>query len=76
MTDQLLTCANCGNPFVYSVYEQIRDSKKISGLRSQISDKTHKKCTMYPVPCTIPQLCPICTSIKSSEAKHPPKPKK
>jgi hypothetical protein len=28
MPDQIKTCQNCQNPFVYSEYEQIKDAKE------------------------------------------------
>lgn len=68
MQDQLLTCQNCGNPFVYSVYEQLQHTKKSTSTlpaakRANLAD-------------SLPIYCPICESIKANESKHPPKPPK
>ncbi|PIP85615.1 hypothetical protein COT86_02045 [Candidatus Collierbacteria bacterium CG10_big_fil_rev_8_21_14_0_10_43_36] len=75
MPDKILICQNCKNPFVYSDYEQNLDQKKISDHSSRISDNIQNPHQAPRTNHLAPPYCPICTSIKASEAKHPSKPK-
>lgn len=72
MPDQIKTCANCHNPFVYSEYEQRLNEKNDCASSPAPSTNNFAPITSTPEPL----YCPICASIKASEAKHPPKPKK
>lgn len=81
MPDKILLCQNCHHPFVYSEYEQALDQKKFIVHSSRLLDnsKNQEPRTNNFAPITStpdPLYDPICASIKSSEAKHPPKPKK
>jgi len=65
MPDKILICQNCINPFVYSEYEQ-NLNRKLNSVHVNSEQMTNN---------LEPLFCPICSSIKASEAKHPPKPK-
>ena len=64
MPDKILTCQNCHNSFVYYEDEQLRHDKKLQNNQEPITNNPE------------PLYCPICASIKASETKHPPKPKR
>lgn len=71
MPDKILTCQNCHNSFVYSEYEQIKKQKELLVISSKLSANQESITNSLE-----PLYCPICASIKASEAKHPPKPQK